>query len=167
MKPDRRRESTAYPDRRAIIAADASGRVRYSSLRGEQFLERYFGVVAGDRLPASLKHWLQSAVLGLSLILDGDTGQLTIRLLEAKSKTGWCLLLSERAVPFHSMKQSLTAREREVLDWVAVGKSNCQIGQILNLTTATVRKHLQNIFLKLGVENRTAAAGSLMEMRRP
>ena len=53
---------------------------------------------------------------------------------------------------------SLTPREREVLNWLARGKSNAQIGQILGISAATVSKHLEHIYPKLGVENRTAAA---------
>jgi len=55
-------------------------------------------------------------------------------------------------------QSSLTAREREVLRWLACGKSNAQIGQILGISAATVSKHLEHIYPKLGVENRTAAA---------
>jgi DNA-binding CsgD family transcriptional regulator len=52
----------------------------------------------------------------------------------------------------------LTSREREVLGWLARGKSNAQIGTILGISAATVGKHLEHIYPKLGVENRTAAA---------
>jgi DNA-binding NarL/FixJ family response regulator len=51
----------------------------------------------------------------------------------------------------------LTAREAEVLLWVAQGKTNLETGTILHLSSGTVRKHLEHIFTKLGVENRTAA----------
>jgi len=52
----------------------------------------------------------------------------------------------------------LTAREGEVLNWIAQGKSDAQIGAILGVSARTVQKHLQNLYAKLGVENRTAAA---------
>ncbi|HEV2429929.1 MAG TPA: LuxR C-terminal-related transcriptional regulator [Burkholderiales bacterium] len=52
----------------------------------------------------------------------------------------------------------LTPREAEVLRWVAAGKSDAQIGAILRISARTVQKHLQNIYDKLGVETRTAAA---------
>jgi DNA-binding CsgD family transcriptional regulator len=52
----------------------------------------------------------------------------------------------------------LTAREAEVLRWVAAGKSDAQIGAILRISARTVQKHLQNVYDKLGVESRTAAA---------
>lgn len=52
----------------------------------------------------------------------------------------------------------LTRREAEVLRWIAEGKSNHDIGMILGASTRTICKHVEHIFSKLGVENRTAAA---------
>jgi DNA-binding CsgD family transcriptional regulator len=52
----------------------------------------------------------------------------------------------------------LTPREEQILFWIAQGKSNAQIAKILNISSATVGKHLEHIYPKLGVENRTAAA---------
>ena len=51
----------------------------------------------------------------------------------------------------------LTRRESEVLLWLARGKSNRDIGQILDVSHRTVNKHLEQIYPKLGVEGRTAA----------
>ena len=56
----------------------------------------------------------------------------------------------------------LTAREAEVLYWVVKGKVNRDIGDILGTSPATVKKHLERIYVKLGVETRTAAAGLAM-----
>jgi DNA-binding response OmpR family regulator len=53
---------------------------------------------------------------------------------------------------------SLTQRESEVLLWIAKGKSNRDIGEILGLSSRTVNKHLEQIYVKLGVENRASAA---------
>jgi len=55
-------------------------------------------------------------------------------------------------------RYGLTQRETEVLAWVSKGKSNKEIGLILDLSPRTVNKHLEQIFIKLGVENRAAAA---------
>ncbi len=49
-------------------------------------------------------------------------------------------------------------RESEVLLWIAKGKSNRDIGDILGLSARTVNKHLEQIYVKLGVENRASAA---------
>jgi DNA-binding CsgD family transcriptional regulator len=60
-------------------------------------------------------------------------------------------------------KLALTHREAEVLLWTARGKSNRDIGEILILSPRTVNKHLEQIFAKLGVENRTAASAIAMQ----
>ncbi|OYU81925.1 MAG: DNA-binding response regulator, partial [Burkholderiales bacterium PBB5] len=53
---------------------------------------------------------------------------------------------------------ALTPRETEVLSWVAKGKTNRDVGEILGLSPRTVNKHLEHVFEKLGVETRAAAA---------
>jgi DNA-binding CsgD family transcriptional regulator len=58
----------------------------------------------------------------------------------------------------------LSAREREVLQWLAEGKSNGEIALLLDIRPTTVKKHLANLYAKLGVENRHAAA--LLSLRR-
>jgi DNA-binding CsgD family transcriptional regulator len=52
----------------------------------------------------------------------------------------------------------ITERESEVLLWIAHGKTNREIGTILDMSPRTANKHLEQIFRKLNVENRTAAA---------
>ena len=56
----------------------------------------------------------------------------------------------------------LSARERDVLQWVARGKTNAEIATALYISESTVRKHLQNSYEKLGVSSRTAAVALLM-----
>ena len=57
----------------------------------------------------------------------------------------------------------LTDREAEVLFWLAQGKANSDLCILLNVQLTTVKKHLEKIFQKLGVENRTAAAAIALE----
>lgn len=64
---------------------------------------------------------------------------------------------SDTPVEFSS-ELGLTSREGEVLSWLSKGKTNRDIAQILGLSPRTVDKHLEQIYAKLGVENRTAAA---------
>ncbi len=61
---------------------------------------------------------------------------------------------------------SLTRREGEVLSWLSKGKTNRDIAQILGLSPRTVDKHLEQIYAKLGVENRTAAAAIAVNTAR-
>ncbi len=59
----------------------------------------------------------------------------------------------------------LTSRETEVLLWVARGKTNRDIAEILGMSPRTVNKHLEHVFEKLGVETRTAAAAAAQRLR--
>lgn len=61
-------------------------------------------------------------------------------------------------------KLSLTTRESEVLLWISRGKSNREIGEILSISPRTVNKHLEQVFVKLGVENRAAAAARAVRL---
>ena len=58
----------------------------------------------------------------------------------------------------------LSPREDEVLSWVAYGKTNAEIGTILGMSPRTAQKHLEHIYQKLGVENRTAATARVYEI---
>jgi DNA-binding CsgD family transcriptional regulator len=60
----------------------------------------------------------------------------------------------------------MTPREAEVLFWISQGKSNHNIGVILGAKTGTICKHVEHIFGKLNVENRTAAAVVALETYR-
>jgi DNA-binding CsgD family transcriptional regulator len=57
---------------------------------------------------------------------------------------------------------NLTPRQWEVLHRVAAGASNTQIAKALGLSEATVRKHLENVFLRLGVQSRTEAVARVL-----
>jgi DNA-binding CsgD family transcriptional regulator len=68
------------------------------------------------------------------------------------------------AKAFASLK--LTPREAEVLFWISQGKSNHDIAIILGAKTSTICRHVEHIFGKLNVENRTTAAVIALEMYR-
>lgn len=117
-----------------------------------------------NRLPNHLKRWLESEPYpGQKLKLADCDLELNIALLEKRSGTEYLLRLEEaRSVKGEDLLKShlnLTTRESEVLFWIANGKTNKEISEILGMGVRTVNKHLEQIFPKLGVENRTAAAG--------
>jgi DNA-binding CsgD family transcriptional regulator len=87
--------------------------------------------------------------LELSYIGQIGPDELLLRLIEGDGANEE-LVLKQRL--------PLTAREAQVLLWIMRGKSNRDIGEILGLSPRTVNKHLEQIFAKLGVENRTSAA---------
>lgn len=90
---------------------------------------------------------------GLVFRLNGSR----LRIRVARTDNLHVLLLDERDLRV----ETLTTREREILDEVASGKQNNAIALALGVAPATVEKHLENIFRKLGVSNRTAAAAAL------
>jgi len=65
-------------------------------------------------------------------------------------------LLARTATPPHQ-DAALTERQREVLRLVRLGMANKQIARALNISTGTVRKHLENLYERLGVHSRTEA----------
>ncbi len=62
-------------------------------------------------------------------------------------------------------EENLSAREIEVLQLVARGNSNKEVGKVLHISTATVKTHLIHIYNKLGVDDRTAAVTTAIEKK--
>lgn len=87
--------------------------------------------------------------LGVVCVQELDNGEMLLKLLDAGKAAGDELLREAL---------NLTARESQVLFWISNGKTNREIAEILGMSPRTVNKHLEQIFPKLGVENRTAAA---------
>jgi DNA-binding CsgD family transcriptional regulator len=73
--------------------------------------------------------------------------------LVVEAPTVGALVVTEEEAP----PAALTAREIEVLSCIADGRTSSEIARLLWLTPATVRKHLEDIYRKLGVSSRTAA----------
>jgi DNA-binding CsgD family transcriptional regulator len=128
----------------------------------------------GRRAPTLLLDWLQHTVARLgpveglvpgspSVTLETATGRrLRFTLHEALSEVEWMLVLREAddaaALEALALAFGLTPREAEALYWVAKGKTNRDIGEIVGASPATVKKHLEHVYEKLGVETRNAAA---------
>jgi DNA-binding CsgD family transcriptional regulator len=94
------------------------------------------------------------------LVLQGaGNSELTVTLVP--DPAGVTLILQERVPLCDLTALGLTRRQSEVLLWVTRGKSNEEIGIILTMSLGTVKKHLEHIFQKLGVENRTSAAATV------
>jgi DNA-binding NarL/FixJ family response regulator len=87
----------------------------------------------------------------LALVSRRANGDCTFRINEAVEK-----ISGEEKL---RIQLGLTTRESEVLYWLSNGKTNKEIAQILDIGARTVNKHLEQVFAKLGVENRTTAAG--------
>ena len=128
---------------RGVILLGARGEVEYSSQPAGRLLQEF----APDE---SLVEWLAS---GARRPLVHHLGERRLIV----ERVGDALLLEETPPDL-----GLTAREREVLTWVARGKTNAEIARLLWLAPSTVAKHLENVYAKLGVNTRTAAVARLL-----
>jgi DNA-binding CsgD family transcriptional regulator len=140
----------------AVVLLEIDDRVAFTSTAARELLDRYFGA-RGVRLPDSLASWLRErrrAVTREPLRIDAGDRLLIVQLVD-----GALLLEEQRSMP------RLTEREREILDLVAEGGANAEIAERLWLSLGTVRKHLNNVYSKLGVHTRTAAAAVVREQR--
>ncbi|MDX1819061.1 MAG: DNA-binding response regulator [Marinobacter sp.] len=119
-----------------------------------QQLEEWLGHVPepGHSMPIRI-HDTPRSVEYLTVV---DGREYLLRLKTPQNQNSAAALLRERF--------QLTLRESDVLLWIANGKTNREIGQILEMSPRTVNKHLEQVFRKLGVENRTAAAASAIRV---
>jgi DNA-binding NarL/FixJ family response regulator len=131
-----------------VVLLEDLDRIAFATDHAHRLLVEYFGE-NGMRLPDAVSAWLRSGSARAPLEV-GETSTLQIR------EVGHALLLEERP-----QSPRLTAREQEIVDQVAVGRTNAEIAATLCLARGTVRRHLENIFAKLGVHNRTAAVAAL------
>lgn len=154
---------------RGLIVLTPKGRVRLMTARAQQYLAGYFdSPTQRGLLPAKLHEWINhqqndaqkgSFTPRAPLTMERPGRKLVVRLLEDGDQN--LVLLDEEVsqVASRNLEQlGLTSREAEVLAWIAQGKSNAEIATILDISRLTVKKHLEHIFGKLGVENRTTAA---------
>ena len=167
-----------------MVELDAAGRVRWLSARAEVLVRIYFpGAgrrLAARRLPDEMECQIKRrSVLetahGLTPPASAwhqpgpDGKRLKVRLAARSVDGSLQLLLEEEAAATAagglSLALGLTAREGEVLHWLAEGLTNWEISKALGNREATVSKHLERVFAKLGVSNRAAAVRIVAEAR--
>jgi DNA-binding response OmpR family regulator/DNA-binding CsgD family transcriptional regulator len=141
-----------------------------------ELMQRYFEAAPGQ-IPQELAQWLHEQSLAAGegrepkpLAVTRGERQLVFSLQQRTSDDDWLIVMREvsdaAAVDAVLQAFKLTLREAEVLYWVAKGKTNRDIGDILGSSPATVKKHLEHVFEKLGVETRNAAASLAIQKVR-
>jgi DNA-binding response OmpR family regulator len=157
---------------RYLLATDTSGGVLWCTPQTAVLLGLAFGDFHGEGylLPPTVQAWLQKRVHANvkpatdSIPLETNSSSLKLQLSYVGQVASQEILLRLVEGEFENddlvlkRKLQLTQRESEVLMWIARGKSNRDIADILNLSPRTVNKHLEQIYSKLGVENRASAA---------
>ncbi|WP_428420700.1 response regulator [Methylibium sp.] len=144
-----------------VLLVDAQGRIAWRSPQAARWLaargpEHPDDVIAAADAGTQCVFELPgppAQQLVLSSLGAAGLGE-TMWLLEVQRSDG----AGAAATPSRLSAAALTPRETEVLSWLAKGKTNRDIGDILGVSPRTVNKHLEHIFEKLGVETRAAAA---------
>ncbi|MTV14710.1 MULTISPECIES: response regulator transcription factor [Bradyrhizobium] len=161
---------------RYLLAVNSAGALLWATPQAQRLLSDTLADAADNfALPDPMPQWLEQAQKGgtgkktatvasfpgneqLRLQYMGKLGPNEFLLRLAKDTSG------DLPAEFSS-ELGLTTREGEVLSWLSKGKTNRDIAQILGLSPRTVDKHLEQIYAKLGVENRTAAAAIAVNAR--
>jgi len=155
-----------------LVALDASRHITGVVPQIEPWFDAAFGP-SRTGIGATLPEAIDRAVAGQFGAIDdalslgnaaseiiGRDARCTVQALWRGDESRDALVLIRRVGPTPmrpAARDDLTVREREVLQWVAAGKTNSQIAEILSASPRTIGKHLENIYAKLGVETRTAA----------
>lgn len=154
---------------RFLLATDRSGRVLWSTPKARQLLGSLFPASSDSAAalpPGILRQVMQlrseGGNTGARLLVDVGGRKVEISVLSPIGPDELLFRLTELGTTADEQQLAstlaLTSRESEVLLWISRGKANREIGEILAISPRTVNKHLEQIFVKLGVENRASAA---------
>nr|WP_112811228.1 response regulator transcription factor [Ensifer sp.] len=153
---------------RHLLAVRADGGIRWSTPQATRLVNAATGSDDGlATIARRIAHWMETTgargAREASFTLEGPgPSGLQVSFLGAIGANEYLFRLTADSGRSDDgmLRQhfSLTQRESEVLLWIAKGKSNRDIGEILGLSARTVTKHLEQIYVKLGVENRASAA---------
>jgi DNA-binding response OmpR family regulator len=153
---------------RHLLAVHGDGRVRWSTPQATRLVNAATGTEDGlETVATDIGIWMRERDrrggrdLSFTIRPGGQSG-LHLSYLGGIGPDEYLfrLMAENRLSDDEILRQhfSLTHRESEVLLWIAKGKANRDIGEILGLSARTVTKHLEQIYVKLGVENRASAA---------
>lgn len=162
----------------AVIVLDTNGSPMWQTGKAQDWIERYFPDHVGgvNALPERILVWVERHLTELAsmnkevapLFVSLGGRELEIRFSRGERSGDLLLVLSENlnanAKPMMDSYQ-LTPREAEVLAWLAKGKTNRDIADIIGMSPRTVNKHLEHIYIKMGVETRSAAAALVASQR--
>jgi DNA-binding response OmpR family regulator/DNA-binding CsgD family transcriptional regulator len=153
---------------RYLLATDSAGEARWCTPQGATLLASTLSAVeaADVKLPPALSSQLRALIKdgtpGTSRPISGGIGQVSISFLGQSGADEFLFRIGDESGAVEERafirEFGLTAREAEVLTWITRGKSNNEISKILVISPRTVNKHLERVFVKLGVENRAAAS---------
>ena len=154
---------------RYLLAVNGHGKVVWATPQAQKMLSDNLPSTAGDEFALSepmlqllMQTQREKTKSKAKTVSLPENEQLQLQYMGKLGPNEFLLRLAKDSsadTPIEFSKElGLTTREGEVLSWLSKGKTNRDIAQILGLSPRTVDKHLEQIYAKLGVENRTAAA---------
>lgn len=169
-------EETAGGDLHSVALVDDGKIVEAGSRVVESLRSTFGGEARATSLPRDVEDWSRSEAVRLDsvddragarlhepLVARHDQGRVVLRYLRGDDVD--VVVVDERRKDRAArlLGYGLTNREAEVLAQLASGSTNQQIGRVLGISPHTVRKHLERVFKKLGVDSRTAAVALAYE----
>jgi CheY-like chemotaxis protein/DNA-binding CsgD family transcriptional regulator len=158
----------------AIAITPSDGKVVWQTPLARKWMQSYFQKTESNGIaPKALLNWLAEAngtneFQPLNIIQGGN--RLIFTIGENQNGEQTLVLLREESdaaqIEALMLVFNLTKRESEVLYWVTKGKTSRDIGDILETSDRTVNKHLEHVYVKMGVETRTAATSLAMSKLR-
>lgn len=148
---------------RNSLAVDQEGNILWSTPNTHSLLTGYGADQQwiSSKLPTYISPWLESGA-SEPLLIEDLSQPLLVKTMDKTLAEERLLVIELANKPKEEDllrdKFELTPRESEVLTWISRGKTNQEIAIILDFSPRTVNKHLEQIFRKLSVENRTTAA---------
>lgn len=152
--------------RQYVFCIDRRGNVLWATPEAQAILNQYRQKTGVDEagLADRFSRWLSAGRQGHNLALPLGVAEpgLTVCYFKQSGEDEYLLKIQspnaeiDPAVLEDSL--SITRREAEVLLWLAHGKTNREIAEILGMSPRTVNKHLEQMYPKIGASNRTAAA---------
>lgn len=166
----------------AIAITPHNGKIVWQTPLARDWMQAYFKDDIGsstmhDLTPVAVLNWIAEAFQAdktgrtlVPLVIIQSAKRLTFSPADVSSDEQWMIVLREESdaaqIEALILTFKLTKRQAEVLYWLVKGKTNKDIGEILGTSARTVNKHLEHIFVKLGVETRTTAASVVAQKIR-
>jgi DNA-binding NarL/FixJ family response regulator len=164
----------------SALTADSAGVIQWLTPPAQEWLNAMAtpassdaSAATGSRIPSPLYEWFVHILTGPlretpenAAPFESEHGH-SARMVLCHQPDEYLFLL-QKASPTWDLEalrtsMKLTPREAEILMWISRGKTNKEVGLILNSSPRTINKHLEHIFEKLGVATRAAAVAMVLK----
>ncbi len=156
--------------RQYVFCIDNRGHILWATPEAQTLLDQAQTAADSIRLEERFSRWLPNGQIGHDLAVPSKKQDtvLTVYYFKQTEEDEYLLKIQSPNVEIDpailEQKLAITYREAEVLLWLAHGKTNREIAGILDMSPRTVNKHLEQMFPKIGADNRTVAASVAIQI---